>query len=961
MQRRAKWIGALLCVVGAVPSARAQDAISSEGLIIGATSASTWSDDRTNIVQLHNDVQIQLADAHMQADQAVIWLTPSEQGMFEILHAEIVLLGNASVERDGVVRSGDQLRVTGTVRGRIRVSAQRRAIDETNSPIYREALTLRAAEAPTSLPEPSAQPLVPQEHGAIVPSGSAGAQPNVLLPDIPVDISIDRMENVETTDGKITAALSGNVLLMQRRPNGDLIELHAQRAVIYTNVERLSDMQVGGKLQTLLRAAYLEGDVRVDYTPASNAVGEQRLRADRVYYDFETDRAVLTDAVLHTTDPKIPVPIIMRAKVLRQLALGEYNATDVQLTTSEFATPSYSLAAQRAYVRAIDPKGTDEDQRTIFRANNATVNTFGMPVLWFPYAGGTVADSGVPLRNVQVGNNRRFGTFVKTEWGLFETLGSPRPRNLDASYRLDYYSDRGPATGLDMDYRGGFVTDTEHEPWNFNGKFTSFLVHDSGEDDFGGQRANVEPEDELRGRALLEHQHILPDDWQLQFRAAWVSDPTFLEEWFEREWDSNQEHDLSLYLKRQRNTEALTFLVDIQPNNFVTTSDLAQEQFEIERYPEIGYYRVGDDAGDFGTYFAANRVSALSFNDSGASLADQGYYFGVDPGTPSIGQTGTEDTANFRGDFRHEVDFPFSLGTVRFLPYVFGRVTAYSDSPTSDNETRLMSGAGMRITTAFWKVDNTVQSDLFDLHRMRHIIEPELHLLASAQSVDATELYIYDEDVDKVSDLQAVQIALRQRWQTKRGGPGRWRSVDVFTLNIEGTFYGNEPSDTLFGPEDFRGLFFYSMPEASIPRDGINVDGTWRVTDSTILLGDISYNIEESTLATASIGVAVQRDDRLTWFLGTRYIEPLDSNITTASIIYKMSARYSLALQESFDFGENEGVLSAASIIRRFDRFATTVTFYHDERDDDSGVRFSVAPDGLGGSLGSNTFAERNR
>ena len=50
------------------------------------------------------------------------------------------------------------------------------------------------------------------------------------------------------------------------------------------------------------------------------------------------------------------------------------------------------------------------------------------------------------------------------------------------------------------------------------------------------------------------------------------------------------------------------------------------------------------------------------------------------PGLPTFGQTGTPTDVTWRGDFRQEVNFPFSFGQFRFVPYVLGRYTVYSES-----------------------------------------------------------------------------------------------------------------------------------------------------------------------------------------------------------------------------------------------------------------------------------------
>src|SRR6185436_20012000 len=145
-----------------------------------------------------------------------------------------------------------------------------------------------------------------------------------------------------------------------------------------------------------------------------------------------------------------------------------------------------------------------------------------------------------------------------------------------------------------------------------------------------------------------------------------------------------------------------------------------------------------------------------------------------------------------------------------------------------------------------------------------------------------------------VFDVSAVLLALRQRWQTKRGGPGNWRSVDFFALNVELNAFSNAPDGDDFRPAGFRGLFFNSAPEVSLPRTSINSDALWRISDTTVLLGDIEHNLEEEQLATASVGVAVQRDDRVQYSAGVRYIGDINSTIASFLMNYQISTKYSV-------------------------------------------------------------------
>src|SRR5258706_8698490 len=113
---------------------------------------------------------------------------------------------------------------------------------------------------------------------------------------------------------------------------------------------------------------------------------------------------------------------------------------------------------------------------------------------------------------------------------------------------------------------------------------------------------------------------------------------------------------------------------------------------------------------------------------------------------------------------------------------------------------------------------------------------------------------------------------MSQRWQTKRGGPGGWRSVDVFTLNTEANFFINQPPDRELDPENFRGLFFMSAPETSVPRDSINVDATWQISDFVTLSGGTEYNMTKNNWATAEANLNVRHSPRLHYSFGWRHI-----------------------------------------------------------------------------------------
>lgn len=934
-----------------------------QSLLIHGSQASTWTQDGDNVVQIAGPVVIELDRTKMSAEHAVVWLRDVRGGQPGEQAVTVALMGNAEVVQPKVTRSGGQLIVNARVNGQVRITAEKRtAQDLTDSPTYQLAMAMRkeveqrrpqSATTPAAMPDEvrpthaSTQPTAPPRTGA------------------PVRFRAGQIQSVATGDGKMALALSGGIALTREDANGDRLEMQADRAVVFTTLERLRDardLQAITAIEQAITGAYLEGDVRVTGAPADELKSEQRLRADRIYYDFTTDRAVLTNAVLQMVEPQLQIPIVVRAETVRQLSQGEYSATDAELTTSTFAVPSYSVRSDRIYVRQEESRDERMGTRTHFSASDVTFRAFDVPVFYLPAVGGSLTEQGFPLRALSFGSSENFGTSVETRWGLLETLGAPPPRDFDASFTLDYFSERGPAGGLDIDYSGGFISRATRDAWNFQGEFESYLVYDEGTDDLGRRRGEVEPPRELRGRIEWEHQHFFPDDWQLQVRSGWVSDATFLEEWFENDFNEGLPLETSLYLKKQRDSEAVTFLTSIQPNNVVTTADLQQEQFEIQRMPEIGYHRIGESfASDKLTFYSANTVGLVEFNESGTSLEDQGFRFGqnVIPGQPSLGVVGVPgaagppdvpEDANLRGDFRQEIDYPVSVGQFRVVPYLFGRYTGYDQAIDGERADRLMGGTGVRFNTQFWKVDNHAHSELFDIHRVRHVIEPEVHLFASATNFNPNELWIYDEPIDKTYGVTAAQLALRQRWQTKRGGPGRLRSVDFFTLNLEANFFGNQPSEAELVPAGFRGLFFRTLPEASVPRDSINANAEWRISDSTIALADAQYNMDQERLATASVGLIARRDTRMTYFLGLRYIEDLNSSIGTVAANYELTRKYSVGFQQSYDFRDEGGVYSSINVQRRFDRFFMMFSIYDNSDDDEQGIGFALYPEGLAGA-----------
>ena len=222
----------------------------------------------------------------------------------------------------------------------------------------------------------------------------------------------------------------------------------------------------------------------------------------------------------------------------------------------------------------------------------------------------------------------------------------------------------------------------------------------------------------------------------------------------------------------------------------------------------------------------------------------------------------------------------------RFAPYAVGRYTAYSESPDGGAENRLLAGVGARMSTQFYKTYDDVRSTLFDLNRVRHIVEPQLNLFASAQTTDRDDLYVTTRASTASATSSAHSSPCGKRFKQARRR-GRYRSVDFFTLNTGVNVFANqhdEVADQTGTPDidtanSFRGLYFNSEPEASIARSTVFADTVWRMSDTTSIIDDVAWNLDAQDLATAAVGLAVQREPRLRYFAGLRYIGEINSTL----------------------------------------------------------------------------------
>ncbi len=671
-----------------------------------------------------------------------------------------------------------------------------------------------------------------------------------------------------------------------------------------------------------IRAVYLEGDVIL-------SMGTRFVRASRLYYDFEHDQALILDAVFRADVPGREIPLYIRADQIRQLSTREFEARNARVTTSEFYTPSYHVGAERVYIRDTTPR--DEAGRATggptgyYRLKNSTLNVFGLPIAWWPASEGPLDASETLLRSLRLGYSSDRGAEFESRWYLFNLLGVQAPPGFDATLRLDYFSKRGPAVGVNVDYARE----------DYYGLLRTYYLHDDGEDSLGPLRKYEEtPSTSERGRVLWRHRHYLPNDWEATLELAYVSDPNFMEEWEKSEWFEGKEQETALYLKRARDTEAITLLANWRTLDFVN---------QTEHLPELGYRRIGDTWFDPLVLYNESRIGMVRYRPDDRQFFDEARF----------NNNGLTD-ATFRADTREEAELPIKLGPVSLVPFGSARGTYWDGQPLGDGGLwRGLGVAGARGAVSFSRVYDELESELLDVHRIRHVVKPDFAAWWAGSNVRSEQLTPFDYGIETIDPFYGATFGLRQTWQTKRGAPDRRRTVDLLTVGLEVGVFG----DTGRRRDISNGYANPLRPENSRTRNYFAGDVVYRLSDTTSLLYDFNVDLNDRSFDSHNVSFAVERNPRLAYVFGARYAGDINLAGVGGGWNYRLSEKHITAVRSWFDVDTGELGEVAVAYIRKLPRWYVGLNVEYDNVEDDLSVSLSLWPEGIPEwTLGSRRF-----
>jgi hypothetical protein len=940
---------------------------------------------------LRGDVRMQIGPRRLTASRAVVWAeriddgsAPDDKALYQVaIYFDRV--GNPVGATGGGV-SGDRLLVTARVRGAVTLAADappragRPSLAQTDDLVgegeqrlarYLNRLDEPAAggfEAPEGLPRPDPSFIIshyvpslnrPYEPGSaygpngprapltrlkrapgLDPSGIGGDQR--LFSGKGVLTAAAGQPVLKTEGGENRIVITGGVVLQYSEPARErALQLSAQNAVIFLKPGKLDD--IARAPADMILGIYLEGDVVATDNKFT-------LRAPYVYYDLVANQAYTVDAVFWTWDERRGLPLYVRADSIRQTTRNSITAQGVTIAASSFYDPILSLGASSVTLtREPDSGGAP---RVMVNGSGFTPRLAGLPFAWIPSYNGDIER--FPLKDVRFENSSESGFGVKTRWDAFGLTGlrPPDDLNLDVDLLLDAWFKRGVAIGADI-------------RWLEEGNVGSLLAYgvpdDNGTDVLtsGFRRKH---DGDGRGMALYEHRLDLDDGWSLMMEASTVSDPNFVDAYFEHMAETRREFTTSATLRYAGDNTLFTLQGKGNVDRFISNEYLLQSQgYTVKKVPEATYVRVANDLmpeRDPGALLWTQeyRVGRVALQFDHATALRHGYdnlgrrssfeAFGLAPGQSFddvFTAAGLTDDEVTRADTRQQLEWNLNAGPVHIQPFVFGRLTYYDDSfaaiapADQEDQFRWWGGGGAKASTQVQRIYDGVESAALDIHQLRHIVEPSVSVYSAGTNRRNEFLPVYDYGVEGGEEGTAWRFGVNQTFQTLRGrsadGKVAGRPVDLLKWNVD---YVDGTRDT-----DFNGPFgkwFDYRPEESIFGNFVNTDAQLLLTDSTSLTGGATYSYDAHQLSRSSIGLLFDHGRDFRTFVELRTLQSnvpialaappptfLDSTYITLGGDYRLSSLYTLSFTAAYDTKSNDFEDTGVRINREFPDMTLTL------------------------------------
>lgn len=700
---------------------------------------------------------------------------------------------------------------------------------------------------------------------------------------------------------------------------------------------------------------YLDGNIVFNQ-------GNRVIYADRMYYNVSSEYGMVLSAEMLTPVPQYQGLLRLKADVLQQTDRRNFKAFGAAITSSRLGVPRYWLQSGEVELQddrteenlsVLSP--TDSGRSTDMRATakNNFLYVGGFPVLFWPTFKSNLASPSFYLKGAKYKNDKIFGNQVYLDWDVYQLLGINGPQGTDLTLSTDYLSERGFALG------GNFTYD---RPTLFfgapgTGMTDAWFIDENGRDFLGLDRTSLAPEKKTRGRILSRHRIFLSPNVELIKEGGYASDRNVMEQYFEKEWDQEKDLTSAIRLRRYNSNRMFEVFGQARVNQFFT---------ETESLPRFNHYWLGQDL--FASRVTWNANSSVGYVHQRIATTP------TDPvDAAKFGLLDWERGAEgLRATTRHELSLPMNLGVWKTVPYISGEAGFWNQDLTKQDVTRLAGQVGVRTNLPFWSVNQNRSNSLFDINGLAHKANLYSDIFLADANKDYKQLPLYDPLDDNSQEhfrrrfvfdtfggvlperfdernyavrtgmqrwvtagsgeifdnTQQARFGLSQRWQTKRGMPGRERIVDLVYLDVNATVFPRAKKDN-FG-EDVGAL---------------NYNFRYHVGDRLTLLSDGYADVFSQGLKTVSAGASMSRPGAGDLYIGMLSIEgPISASILNGYVNYRLNEKWIVSGGAAFDFARTGRIGQTLSLTRVGESALLKVGLNVDTGRDNVSLNFNIEP-----------------
>ncbi|NOY42489.1 MAG: LPS-assembly protein LptD [Planctomycetes bacterium] len=781
-----------------------------------------------------------------------------------------------------------------------------------------------------------------------------------------------RFDSRPQPNGELITVLSGGIRVLIEGLSADnipaavgpvgTIDISTDRAVIWSGGAELGVGSPSIQSQDSPMEIYMEGNIEFRQ-------GDRVVYADRMFYDVRRQIGIILNAELLTPLPKVgdyeyQGLVRLRAATIRVLDQSHFSATNALVTTSRLEEPSYHFAAneisfQDVQSQVFNPRTGEPmvEHQQLAESQGNWVYMGGFPVFYWPTIATNLQKPSFFIDGIRVGNDSVFGTQVMADLDAYQLFGIRNaPQGTEWGLSTDYLSDRGFGHGTNFNYDRTELLGHDGPAW---GNWDFWGIKDNGLDNLGGVgRRAITPEKDYRFRLYGQHRQRFQNGWELTGEAGWISDRTFLEQFYEREWDELKDPRTGLRIKKLTDNRSFSIEANGQVNNFFT---------ETQWLPRLDHYWLGESLfGDRITWFEHSQAAYANLNNAVAPT-DPAFFFSPLPWESGSGQEGERIVT------RQELDLPLNLGPVKVVPFVLGELAHWGEAIDGEDLQRAYINTGVRASIPMWAVFPEVRDSLFNLNGLAHKVVFEGEFAYADATQNFTDLPLYDplDDIsilefrrrilnpgiaptitdpkfdprnyafrtgiqgwvtspttEIVDDLMTLRLGMRHRWQTKRGAPGRQHIIDWLTIDSNVTWFPKQDRDN-FG-SDF-GLADY--------------DVRWHLGDRFTIVSDGAADFFGDGLRTVSAGVFLNRPSRGNAYVGVRSIHgPISSDVLIGSYSYRLSPKWISTAGASVDFSSTGNIGQSFSMTRIGESMLVTLGINVDSARNNVGFSFLVEP-----------------